>query len=77
MVQKVSIIPRGHSLGYVIHAPQDDRYILTKEELCDKIMVMLGGRAAEELIFSHLSTGAKDDLKKLQTLQCKWYATMA
>ncbi|MFW5647463.1 MAG: ATP-dependent metallopeptidase FtsH/Yme1/Tma family protein [Candidatus Alkaliphilus sp. MAG34] len=65
MVQKVSIVPRGHSLGYVIHMPQDDRYILTKEELCDKIMVMLGGRAAEELVFSHLSTGAKDDLKKV------------
>lgn len=65
MVQKVSIIPRGHSLGYVIQAPQDDRYILTKEELCDKIMVMLGGRAAEELVFNHLSTGAKDDLKKV------------
>ncbi len=65
VVQKVSIVPRGHSLGYVIHMPQDDRYILTKGELCDKIMVMLGGRAAEELIFGHLSTGAKDDLKKV------------
>lgn len=65
MVQKVSIVPRGHALGYVIHMPQDDRYILTKEELCDKIMVMLGGRAAEKLIFNHLSTGAKDDLEKV------------
>lgn len=65
MVQKVSIIPRGQALGYVIHMPQDDRYILTKEELCNKIMVMLGGRAAEDLIFNHLSTGAKDDLKKV------------
>lgn len=65
MVQKVSIIPRGQALGYVIHMPQDDRYVLTKEELCSKMMVMLGGRAAEELIFNHLSTGAKDDLKKV------------
>ena len=65
MVQKVSIVPRGHALGYVIHMPQDDRYILTKGELCNKIMVMLGGRAAEELVFNHLSTGAKDDLKKV------------
>lgn len=65
MVQKVSIIPRGQALGYVLHMPQDDRYIMTKEELCSKIMVMLGGRAAEELIYGHLSTGAKDDLKKV------------
>lgn len=64
MVQKVSIIPRGQALGYVLHMPQDDRYILTREELCNKIMVMLGGRAAEELVYNHLSTGAKDDLKK-------------
>lgn len=65
MVQKVSIIPRGQALGYVIHMPQEDRYVLTQEELCNKMMVMLGGRAAEELIFNHLSTGAKDDLKKV------------
>ncbi len=65
MVQKVSIIPRGQALGYVLHMPQDDRYIMTKEELCYKVMVMLGGRAAEELIYNHLSTGAKDDLKKV------------
>ncbi|KAB3535411.1 ATP-dependent zinc metalloprotease FtsH [Alkaliphilus pronyensis] len=65
MVQKVSIIPRGQALGYVLQMPQDDRYIMTKTELCHKIMVMLGGRAAEELIFNHLSTGAKDDLKKV------------
>lgn len=64
-VQKVSIIPRGQALGYVLHMPQEDRYIMTKKELCNKIMVMLGGRAAEELIFGHLSTGAKDDLKKV------------
>lgn len=65
MVQKVSIVPRGQALGYVLHMPQDDRYIMTQEELCGKIMVMLGGRAAEELVFNHLSTGAKDDLKKV------------
>ncbi|SET49646.1 cell division protease FtsH [Natronincola peptidivorans] len=65
IVQKVSIIPRGQALGYVLHMPQEDRYIMTREELCSKIMVMLGGRAAEELIFGHLSTGARDDLKKV------------
>lgn len=68
MVQKVSIIPRGQALGYVLHMPQEDRYIMTKEELCQKIMVMLGGRAAEELTFNHLSTGAKDDLKKVSDI---------
>ncbi|MGV8146202.1 MAG: ATP-dependent metallopeptidase FtsH/Yme1/Tma family protein [Alkaliphilus sp.] len=68
MVQKVSIIPRGQSLGYVIHMPQADRYIITKDELLSKIMVILGGRAAEELIFSHFSSGAKNDLKKATEL---------
>lgn len=68
MVQKVSIIPRGQALGYVLHMPQEDRYIMTKQELMHKIMVMLGGRAAEELVFNHLSTGAKDDLKKVSDI---------
>lgn len=68
MVQKVSIIPRGQALGYVLHMPQEDRYIMTRQELCQKIMVMLGGRAAEELAFNHLSTGAKDDLKKVSDM---------
>lgn len=68
MVQKVSIIPRGQALGYVLHMPQEDRYIMTKQELMYKIMVMLGGRAAEELVFNHLSTGAKDDLKKVSEI---------
>lgn len=68
MIQKVSIIPRGQALGYVLQMPQEDRYILTKDDLCNKMMVMLGGRASEELIFSHFSTGAKDDLKKVTDL---------
>ncbi|ABR47809.1 ATP-dependent metalloprotease FtsH [Alkaliphilus metalliredigens QYMF] len=68
MVQKVSIIPRGQALGYVLQMPEDDRYIYTQQELYHKIMVMLGGRAAEQLIFNHLSTGAKDDLKKATEL---------
>ncbi|MCC5909678.1 MAG: cell division protein FtsH, partial [Clostridiaceae bacterium] len=68
MVQKVSIIPRGQALGYVLHMPQEDRYIMTREELCFKIMVMLGGRVSEEIIYGHLSTGARDDLKKVTEL---------
>lgn len=64
-VRRVSIIPRGISaLGYTIQLPTEDRYLLTKSELLDKITVMLGGRAAEEIIFGEPSTGAKSDLDK-------------
>ena len=64
-VHKVSIIPRGvGALGYTIQRPTEDRYLMTREELEDKIAVLLGGRAAEWLVFGHLSTGAADDLAK-------------
>jgi cell division protease FtsH len=65
-VHKVSIIPRGiGALGYTIQRPTDDRYIMTRAELEDRIAVLLGGRAAEKLVFDHLSTGAADDLAKV------------
>ena len=64
-IQKVSIIPRGQALGYVLQLPDEDRYIYTKDELLGKIKVLLAGKASEELIFNHKSTGAKDDLKKV------------
>jgi cell division protease FtsH len=64
-VHKVSIIPRGiGALGYTIQRPTEDRYLMTREELENKIAVLLGGRAAEQLVFAHLSTGAADDLAK-------------
>jgi len=64
-VHKVSIIPRGiGSLGYTIQRPTEDRYLMTKEELKNKMSVLLGGRAAEEIVFNHFSTGAADDLSK-------------
>ncbi len=64
-VQKVSIIPRGiGSLGYTIQRPTEDRFLMTRQELEHKMAVLLGGRAAEKLIFGHLSTGAADDLNK-------------
>ncbi|WP_147654050.1 ATP-dependent zinc metalloprotease FtsH [Vulcaniibacterium gelatinicum] len=64
-VHKVSIIPRGiGALGYTIQRPTEDRYLMTREELENKIAVLLGGRAAEKLVFGHLSTGAADDLAK-------------
>jgi cell division protease FtsH len=64
-VHKISIIPRGiGALGYTIQRPTEDRYLMTREELEDKMAVLLGGRAAEHLAFGHLSTGAADDLGK-------------
>jgi cell division protease FtsH len=62
-VHKVSIIPRGiGALGYTLQRPTEDRYLMTREELENKLTVLLGGRASEHLIFGHLSTGAADDL---------------
>ncbi len=64
-VHKISIIPRGiAALGYTMQRPTEDRYLMTREELENKMAVLLGGRAAEHLIFGHLSTGAADDLVK-------------
>jgi cell division protease FtsH len=64
-VHKVSIIPRGiGSLGYTIQRPIEDRYLMTLAELEDKMAVLLGGRAAEVLIYGTLSTGAADDLSR-------------
>ncbi len=64
-VHKVSIIPRGiGALGYTIQRPTEDRYLMTREELENKMAVLLGGRAAEHLVFAHLSTGAADDIAK-------------
>nr|WP_267961384.1 ATP-dependent zinc metalloprotease FtsH [Stutzerimonas stutzeri] len=65
-VHKVSIIPRGMgALGYTIQRPTEDRFLMTREELENKMAVLLGGRAAEWLVFAHLSTGAADDLAKV------------
>jgi cell division protease FtsH len=64
-VHKVSIIPRGiGSLGYTIQRPIEDRFLMTREELENKLTVLLAGRAAEQLVFEQLSTGAADDLAK-------------
>lgn len=64
-VHKVSIIPRGiGALGYTIQRPTEDRYLLTRPALEQKVAVLLGGRAAEKLVFGLLSTGAADDLAK-------------
>jgi len=64
-VHKISIIPRGiAALGYTMQRPTEDRYLMTKKELMDRLAVLLGGRVAEEVIFGEVSTGAHDDLAK-------------
>ncbi len=63
-VRKVSMIPRGiAALGYTMQMPTEDRYLLTKGELLDRMTVMLGGRSAEEVVFGEISTGAQNDLR--------------
>lgn len=64
-VHRVSIVQRGiAALGYTLQLPTEDRYLMTKAELKDKLCVMLGGRVAEEIIFSEVSTGAQNDLQR-------------
>jgi cell division protease FtsH len=68
-VHKVSIIPRGiGSLGYTIQRPTEDRFLMTRQELDNKMAVLLGGRAAEHIVFGELSTGAADDLVKVSDI---------
>lgn len=64
MIQKISIVPRGQALGYVLRMPDEERYLMTERELRDKIKVLLAGRAAERAFFGEITTGAKDDLVK-------------
>ena len=64
-VHKISIIPRGiAALGYTQQQPTEDRYLLTRSELNDRLAVLLGGRVAEELVFDEISTGAQNDLQR-------------
>ncbi|MBI9105821.1 MAG: ATP-dependent zinc metalloprotease FtsH [Spirochaetales bacterium] len=64
-VQKISIIPRGiGALGYTLQTPVEDRFLMTKKELIGKIDVLLGGRAAEQIIFDEISTGAANDITR-------------
>jgi cell division protease FtsH len=64
-VHKISIIPRGiAALGYTQQQPTEDRYLMTRSELLDRLAVLLGGRVAEELVFGEISTGAQSDLQR-------------
>src|SRR5271154_2233516 len=64
-VHKISIVPRGRALGYTLNLPAEDRYLKTREELLDYMTVLLGGRAAEQVVFGQVTTGASDDLKRV------------
>jgi cell division protease FtsH len=67
-VHKISIVPRGKALGYTLNLPEEDRYLKTKEELADYMTVLLGGRAAEQVVFGSITTGASDDLKRVSEI---------
>jgi len=75
-VHKVTIIPRGMALGVTQQLPLDDRYTYSREYLMTRLAMMFGGRAAEELIFGHMTTGAGDDIEKATELArkmvCEW-----
>jgi cell division protease FtsH len=64
-VHRISIVPRGRALGYTLNLPAEDRYLKTREELLDYMTVLLGGRAAEQIVFGQVTTGASDDLKRV------------
>jgi cell division protease FtsH len=67
-VQKVTILPRGRALGYTMVLPEQDKYANTRAELLDQLAYMMGGRAAEELVFHDPTTGASNDIEKATTL---------
>ena len=64
-VHRISIIPRGYkALGYTLQLPVEDKYLVTKNEILDKITALLGGRAAEEIVFGEITSGAANDIEK-------------
>jgi cell division protease FtsH len=64
-IHKISVISRGQALGYTISLPGEDKFLTTRAELSDNMSMTLGGRAAEEIIFSEVTTGASNDLEKV------------
>ncbi|MBJ7328506.1 MAG: AAA family ATPase [Solirubrobacteraceae bacterium] len=67
-VHKVSIVPRGKALGFVLNLPEEDRYLKTRDELLDHMAMLLGGRVAEQVVFGKITTGASDDLRRVSEL---------
>jgi cell division protease FtsH len=67
-VHKISIIPRGRALGYTLTLPTEDKFLVTRSELVDELAMLLGGRAAEELVFGDPTTGAQNDIDRATTI---------
>ncbi|GGE21708.1 ATP-dependent zinc metalloprotease FtsH [Marinithermofilum abyssi] len=67
-VHKVTVVPRGQAGGYVVMLPKEDRFLMTKNELLDRVTGLLGGRAAEEVVFGEISTGAHNDFEKATSI---------
>ena len=64
-IHKITIVSRGQALGYTISLPSEDRFLTTRAELLDPMAMTLGGRAAEEIVFNEVTTGASNDLEKV------------
>ena len=64
-VHRISIVPRGRALGYTLNLPEEDRYLRSRAELIDMMTMLLGGRAAEQLVFGSITNGAADDLRRV------------
>jgi cell division protease FtsH len=67
-VHRISIVPRGQALGYTLNLPEEDRYLKSRDELLDYMVVLLGGRVTERLVFGQITTGASDDLRKVHDI---------
>jgi cell division protease FtsH len=67
-VHRISIVPRGKALGYTLNLPEEDRYLKTREELMDLLVMLLGGRVTEHVIFGQITTGASDDLRRVHEI---------
>ena len=71
-VHRISIVPRGRALGYTLNLPEEDRYLKTREELVDRMTMLLGGRAAEQLVFGSVTTGAAGDSRPSRRSPPRW-----
>jgi cell division protease FtsH len=67
-VHKISIVPRGNALGYVVNLPDEDSYLKTRDELVDQMAILLGGRVAEQIVFGAVTTGAASDLQRVEEI---------
>jgi cell division protease FtsH len=73
-IHKVTIVPRGRAMGVTQQLPERDRYLYPREYMPDRLAVMMGGRASEELVFNTMTSGAENDLKEATRLARKWFS---